>query len=316
MNPGTAISIRRLSRAYGSTPALRDVSLEVGRGELLGLVGPNGSGKSTLLRIAATLDRADGGRLVYFGKDEGLPLSDLRARIGVLFDHAAHWDALTGYENAWLFARCYGLEPEEAHARLDALFARLGLDDRRDGPVSGYSFGMRRKLSIIEALAHRPRLLLLDEPSLGLDHTSRLELHALLREAADDGAAVLFSTNDVREAQAHAARIALLARGRVLVTGSPDALVRSLRAATRVELDLAATVDLAALEASPGVLSVAYDGTGLRVGVVVETGGDPAVARVVEAVTACRGRILGLRVAEPDLGDVFVRYLEAAHDAP
>jgi ABC-type multidrug transport system ATPase subunit len=314
MSPDIALSVRRLSRTYGSTPALRDVSLELGRGEILGIVGPNGSGKSTLLRIAATLERADGGRLVYFGEDAGLPPTDLRSRLGVLFDHAAHWDALSGYENAWLFARCYGLAPAEARARLDGLFARLDLDDRRDDPVSAYSFGMRRKLSIIEALAHRPELLVLDEPSLGLDYTSRLALHGLLREAAYEGTAVLFSTNDVREAQTHAARIALLARGQVLVNGRPAALVSSLEGSTRIELDLAATVDLASLEALPGVRSVAY-GDDHRVTVVADAGGDPAVARVVGAVTAAGGRILGLRVAEPDLGDVFVRYLEATRDA-
>lgn len=305
MSKIAALEFEQVSRQYGGRHALRSVGLALHSGEIMALVGPNGSGKSTLLRVAAALLAPDGGRLVRFGRDGPVD----HARIGVLFDHAVHWETLSGYENAWFFARSYGLSPPEALARLDRLFGRLDLAARRDDPVATYSFGMRRKLAVIEALAHAPPLLLLDEPSLGLDHPSRASLRALLREAACDGAAVLLSTNDVHEA-AHSDRVALLADGRVVATGDPSALIRSLDGAVRVELELAAGTDLGRLRGAPGIRSVRHeDGIAGAVTVLldpaVDTTSEPPVVRVVREVSAAGGRIRALRVVEPDLGDVL-----------
>jgi ABC-2 type transport system ATP-binding protein len=295
-----------ISKFYGKVKALDGVSLQIGKGEVLALLGPNGSGKSTLLRVLAGLFPPDEGRVVLFGDNRG----SARGRIGVLFDHAAHWERLTGYENAWFFARSYGLSPQEARRRLDDLFQWAGLWEKRDESVSTYSHGMRRKLALIEALAHRPGILLLDEPSMGLDYVSRLALYTLLEQEAERGTAVILATSDVHEAALLARRVALMCRGRILVAGEPAALVASLEALTRIELRLAVPLPLISVREIEGVEEAGLDrqeGDSACLRLLVRPGRE-VLARVVNDVVRQGGILQGIEVRAPNLGDVFLRF--------
>lgn len=307
------IALDGVSRSFGSIAALRDVTLAAGEGEIVGLLGGNGSGKSTLLRLMAGLLPPDLGSIAWWGKS---PLKQVSLRkIGVLFDHLGHWDPLTGYENAWFFARSYGLAPELARKRLDALFGRLGLRERQDDAVATYSFGMRRKLALIEALAHAPRLLLLDEPSMGIDYHARLTLYTLLQDAARAGATVIFATNDMHEAAGLAGRVALLKDGQVIATGTPTALVRSLDRATRIEIRLAAPIPLDRLYWVPEIdgVSERTDADGMPLLQILgrpnadDGSASGLVARVVTEVVDHGGRIRGIEVSAPTLGDLFLQ---------
>jgi len=293
------------SKFYGKVKALDGVSLQVGKGEILALLGPNGSGKSTLLCLLAGLFPPDEGRVVLFGDNRG----SARGRIGVLFDHATHWERLTGYENAWFFARSYGLSSQKARPRLDDLFRWAGLWEKRDELVSTYSYGMRRKLALVEALAHRPGLLLLDEPSMGLDYVSRLALYTLLEQEAERGTAVILATSDVHEAALLARRVALMCRGRILVAGEPAALVASLEALTRIELRLVVPLPLASLRQIEGVEEAGLDrqeGDSVCLRLLVRPGRE-VLARVVNEVVKQGGILQGIEVRAPNLGDVFLR---------
>jgi ABC-2 type transport system ATP-binding protein len=178
------------------------------------IVGRNGSGKSTLLALLATARRPAAGEIRWFGMGDGRSAS-VRRRLGVVFDNTPHFDALTGYQNALFFAACYRVSPAEAEARLEELFAWAGLDDARDQPVVEYSLGMKRRLAILEALSHRPALVLMDEPTLGLDHLGAGALAARLASVAAGGAAVVVATNDVSLADACDRRL-VMAAGRLL----------------------------------------------------------------------------------------------------
>lgn len=312
MNPDDALALDAVSRSFGSIAALREVTLTAGPGEILGLLGGNGSGKSTLLRLMAGLLWPDSGAITWWGQ-RSLERSSFR-KIGVLFDHPGHWEPLTGYENAWYFARSYGLAPGAARSRLELLFDRLGLQERQDDPVATYSYGMRRKLAIIEALVHDPRLLLLDEPSMGLDYHARLTLYALLQDAAGTGATVIFASNDMHEATALASRVALLQHGRVIAAGTPRALLRSLDRAVRIDLHLTVPVPARRLHEIQGVEAVSRetDESGapfLRIlGRPDPDGGTSALlARIVTEVVEEGGRIGGLAVNAPSLGDLFLQ---------
>ncbi|HZD43129.1 MAG TPA: ATP-binding cassette domain-containing protein, partial [Methanomicrobiales archaeon] len=211
----------------------------------------------------------------------------------------------------------------DTRERLDLLFHRLDLAERQNDPVSTYSFGMRRKLSIIETLAHRPPILLLDEPSIGLDYQARIALHDLLREEAGQGTAILFSTNDVHEVTGLAQRIVLLYRGRVLVSGEPSELIRSVEAGTRIDVRLPAPIPLSSLSTMSGIQGIRVeegDKDAFHIVILGQTNGEGSgsqslLAGVVQAVTSEGGRILGLDVSEPGLGDVFLKYVEEASDA-
>jgi ABC-2 type transport system ATP-binding protein len=294
MEVPAVVALEGVWKSYGKIKALEEVKLEVQEGEIFVLLGPNGSGKSTLLRILATLLPPDQGRVHLFGKGGREYWPEARERIGVLFDHTAHWDRLTGYENAWFFARSYGLSSREAHSRLGDLFQWAGLWEKRDDAVATYSYGMRRKLALIEALAHRPKLLLLDEPSMGLDYVSRLALYGFLEEEVRKGTTVVLATNDVHEAALLAQRVALLHWGRILATGEPVALVASLKALTRVELRVAAPLPLAPLREIEGVERVGVDEGG-EDGVQLQflaRSGREVLARIVNEVVE-RGESFG-----------------------
>lgn len=212
------LSARRLSRVHANRQGVRDVSLELQPGEVLALMGVNGAGKSTLLRVLATADAAASGAIEWFGLgDRRSPL--IRRRLGVMLDTPAHFDGLTGEENAAFFGCQYGLGVREALDRLAPLMSWAGLAEAADRPVGQYSLGMRRRLGLVEALLHAPDLLVLDEPTLALDDIGWHDLAARLRGVVGQGKAVVVATNDLDLVTAVADRYLLLDGGRVIAEG-------------------------------------------------------------------------------------------------
>ena len=310
------VALRDVTKRFGTLRALDRVTLDVGEGEILGLLGPNGSGKSTLLKVIARLIPPDEGTITLPSEGQAM-----MRRTGMLFDHAVHWETLTGYENARFFACSYGMDPAAAHGRLEDLFSLFELRERWDDPVSAYSYGMRRKLGLIEALAHDPSLILLDEPSIGLDYRARVTLAGLLRAAARRGAVIVFSTNDVSEATGLAHRVALFNRGRLLITGAPSALTGSLGARVTIDLRLRAPIDHRSLADLPGVESAGAqeqeDGYHVTVIAVPDKSGPSSLlARVVHAVAEEGGVVVGADLRVPELLDVIRAYTEEGPGAP
>lgn len=309
------VNVEGVWKRYPGITALAGVSVTAGTGEIVGLLGSNGSGKSTLLAMIAGLIPPDAGIIRLFGNEVTPEDRGRLRRIGMLFDHSAHWEQLSGWDNAYYFARSYGIPAGDATASLLDLFASFALDARRDDPVASYSYGMRRKLALIEALSHHPDLVLLDEPSMGLDFRTRIVLHELLRSRAAEGATVLFATNDVFEAEALAGRVLLLSQGRVVAAGAPVELVRSLGICTTIELRLGSPIPVDPLSRIAGVegISVIGDtGEGFRVRMLARDqgagGNSPGlVADIAAAVSASGGILLGIECIEPNLGDVLLR---------
>ncbi len=303
------LSLRGVSKSYGKNKILDGIDLEVHKGEIFVLLGFNGCGKSTLLKIMATLMKPDSGKVLLLGSED---TSNYLRRLGFMFDHTAHWDKITGYENAWLFARSYGLSGNTAALRLDKLFKWTGLDERRNETVAAYSYGMRRKLSLIEALVHEPNLLLMDEPSMGLDYASRLALYSHLRELSEKGITTVLATNDVSEAELLASRVALLRNGHIIALDKPEHLVASLNALTRIELKLAVPIPVETLRGIEGVVQVEAEEDVLR---LLVTLGQDSLAAIVKEVTALGGMIQNIEIREPNLGDAFLKLAGAGKDA-
>src|ERR1700737_2674119 len=164
-----------LTRTYRGGRGVFDITLKLAAGEVMGLMGPNGSGKTTLLRMLATAATPTAGQVRWFGNANPHDPS-VRRRRGVILAQRAHFDKMPGYQNAWFFPRQFGLSEQLARDRLDELFHWSGLWDAREQLVGEYSLGMKRKLNLVEALVHRPSILLLDEPTLALDYRAELDL--------------------------------------------------------------------------------------------------------------------------------------------
>ena len=218
------IEAEGVKKAFGSTVALAGIDVSVESGKVLALLGRNGAGKTTFVRVLCTLLAPDAGRISIAGVDVIHDAHTVRSLIGLAGQFAAVDDTLTGRENLELVGRLYGVRRREARMRASDVLERLGLEDAADRLVRTYSGGMRRRLDLGASLVGRPVVLVLDEPSTGLDPRSRLELWGLINELVGDGTTLLLTTQYLEEADRLADRIAVVERGRMIAEGTPHEL--------------------------------------------------------------------------------------------
>jgi ABC-2 type transport system ATP-binding protein len=228
MGSAPAISVESLSHRYGTVPALDQVGFEIVPGEIFGLLGPNGGGKTTLFRLVSTLLPVQSGKVHVLGIDVAADPAAVRSQIGVTFQSPSLDRKLTVAENLRHQGHLYGLRGATLRERMDSLLDRLGLAERRDHRVDSLSGGLARRVEIAKGLLHDPPLLLLDEPSTGLDPGARLDLWRYLHLLRDQsGVTVLVTTHLMEEAE-RCDRLAILDRGRLVALGTPDELRSSI----------------------------------------------------------------------------------------
>ncbi len=225
--PAEVCRVNSVSHRYGDAVALRDIDLVVPAGQLVAVVGRNGSGKSTLFRLLATSMPVQSGRVVIDGIDAAVDPIAVRHRIGVVFQAPSLDIQLTVYENVWCQGALYGLSGKTLRDRIDAELERFGLADRRHDRCQTLSGGLKRRVELAKGLLHRPKLLLLDEPSTGIDPQARATLADSLRQLADDGVAVMMTTHLMEEAEG-ADRVVLIEEGQKVADRSPRELRESL----------------------------------------------------------------------------------------
>ena len=276
-----AISVQDVHFSYGQRPAVRGVSFEVARGEVLGFLGPNGAGKSTTIKMLTGQYRPARGRIELLGLDLAKHREALQGRIGVCFEEKNLYASLSGVEHLRFFARLHGVRDLDVMA----LLARVGLETRGRDRVAGYSKGMRQRLMIARALVNDPEVLILDEPSDGLDPVSAQAIRGVIREQAERGCAVLVTTHDMWEADALADRVAFINEGTLYALDTPEQL------------------NLAFGERNVRVRLRRPDGTVEER--VFELDGDGMAARLAQASED--GAILTVHTDEATLEDVFVR---------
>jgi daunorubicin resistance ABC transporter ATP-binding subunit len=296
-----------LRHLFGDVVALDGLDLEVEAGSVFGLLGPNGSGKTTFVRIVSTLLRPTGGRAAVLGHDVvGEPLA-VRRRIGLAGQFAAVDEELTGRENLEMIGRLYRLPAAEARARATEVLERFRLDEAADRRVSTYSGGMRRRLDLGASLVGRPPVLLLDEPTTGLDPRSRQALWTIVDELRAAGTTVLLTTQYLDEADRLAQRIAVLDRGRVVAQGTAAQLkaqVGSELLAVRVAPPGAAP-EAAALLADLGSGDEPFvDAAAGEIRLAVDDPG--ASAEAVRRLDARGVAIAAIELQQPSLDDVFL----------
>jgi ABC-2 type transport system ATP-binding protein len=222
--------------SFGAVVAVDGISFGIAPGEVFGLLGPNGAGKTTTIRVLTTLIRADSGQITVFGHDTRHEAMLVRHLIGYLPQQLSADFQLSGYENVWLFARLFDLPRRERQQRAREVLAAMGLDDVRDRLVATYSGGMVRRLELAQALVNRPALLVLDEPTIGLDPLARGDVWERVQELREEtGMTVLLTTHYMEEADVLCERIALMHHGRIRAQGTPMELKSELGSGTTLD---------------------------------------------------------------------------------
>ncbi|HIG04004.1 MAG TPA: ABC transporter ATP-binding protein [Candidatus Poseidoniales archaeon] len=220
------LTLNGVSKHFGHIEALSRVDLTLNRGDIVGLVGGNGAGKTTLLRLMCGLYQPTDGTVVYHGENGDRPLVEMRNHLGVVPEGTGLYHRLTAWENIRYHTRLHGIEDEVAWKKTLQLADALSFTGELGRPTRGFSRGMRQKTAIIRALAHSPDILLLDEPTGGLDVTSAREVRSLVGQVRDSGGTVIYSTHHLAEAQQVCDRIIIIHNGEVRADGSPDELMR------------------------------------------------------------------------------------------
>jgi ABC-2 type transport system ATP-binding protein len=301
------IEARGLAKRFGKVEALAGLDLMAEPGQVVALLGPNGAGKTTFVRTIATLVRPDGGSLHVDGIDVARDPEHVRRVIGLAGQYAAVEEAMTGRENLEMVARLFGHDRRSASANARAVLAQLGLTDAADRLVRTYSGGMRRRLDLGASLVGSPRLLLLDEPTTGLDPRSRIELWDAIRALVAAGTDVLLTTQYLDEADQLAHQVVIVDHGRVIAQGTPREL-KALAGRDVVEVHARVADDLPALASALAPLGSdepRLDRATRRVTVPVE-GGTAAITAAVRSVEALGIEVDDIGLRRPTLDEVFL----------
>ncbi|MEU6720258.1 ATP-binding cassette domain-containing protein [Nonomuraea sp. NPDC046802] len=294
-----SVELRDLSKSFGETLALDKLSLEVAEGSVVGLLGPNGAGKTTLINCLTTLLKPDGGTARVAGFDLVGQPEKVRASIAVTGQFAAVDETLTGRENLVFFGRLLKLSKQEARDRAQKLLERFDLIDDADKATKGYSGGMRRKLDLAVSLVVERPVLFLDEPTTGLDPTSRDALWASVHELRSTGVTVLLTTQYLEEADQLADRIAVVDHGRLIAEGTPQELKKQTGGGAVCEVRIA---DAATRARALTVLDQAVE---QDEAVVVPAPGIGTLSTVIKALESAHIEPDDLTLRKPTLDDVF-----------
>lgn len=223
----TILSAKNLSLTYKGAliPSLDQVNLDIMKGELFGLIGPNGAGKTTLISLSATLLKPSSGSLEICGKDICTQAGEIRKLTGLVPQEPALYLSLTGRENLRYYGTLYGIEKKRLNKEIDSYLKLFGLSEKANQRVETYSGGMKRRINLLAGILHRPRLLFLDEPTVGIDAQSRNLIMENLRILNKKGVTIIYTTHYMEEIEKLCKRIAVIDKGRIIAQGNPGRLV-------------------------------------------------------------------------------------------
>jgi ABC-2 type transport system ATP-binding protein len=252
-----ALRVAGLTKRYGTITAVSGLNFEIGEGEIFGLLGPNGAGKTTTIAMLATQRRPSSGDATLFGHSAYKEQHLVRQMIGLAPQEVSLYPALTAAENLEFFGRIYGVRQPALRERIGELLALVGLEAHRDHQVGIFSGGMKRRLNLAVSLVHRPKLVLLDEPTAGVDPQSREQILKIIGGLRDDGNAILYTTHYMEEAERLCDRLGILSEGALVAVGTLDELLTDTEFGEIIEVSgLPDGIDLAGMQALGGVSRV------------------------------------------------------------
>jgi ABC-2 type transport system ATP-binding protein len=300
---GPILEVVDLHKRYGATAALERVSFQVEQGEIFGLLGPNGAGKTTLLSIISCLLPATSGEVRILGRAVRPSDRDLRRHIGIVPQELALYGQLTARENLVFFGELYGLNGPDLRRRVEQVLEAVGLQDRASGRVDTFSGGMKRRLNLGAALVHGPQLLLLDEPTTGVDPQSRNHIFEEVRRLNAAGMTIVYTSHYMEEVQALCSRIGIIDHGRLVACDTRLGLLRRMEGLIRFRVAEVTPSLRERLEQFPDAKLVGGDGQALT----LQAGDVPAtLLRLVAILRELHLQLTGLETEEPNLERVFL----------
>ncbi len=301
-----AIEVLDLHKSYGNVRAVAGVSFSVQPGEIFSLLGPNGAGKSTTISILSGLLEPEQGEVRLMGHSLKTDAVAARSQLGVVPQEIALYPDLSARENLEFWGKMYGLRGPMLKQRVDAVTETIGLNGRQNQRVGTYSGGMKRRVNIGAALLHEPAVVIMDEPTVGIDPQSRRHILDHVKALHDAGLTVLYTTHYMEEAAELSDRIAIMDQGRIIAQGTHAALIDQIGGQTRIDLTLNLEPErvVGAWRALPGVAEI--DVTDGRVTALVDDS-NVVLPRLFEIAGQAGARVTSLDIREPDLESVFLK---------
>lgn len=303
------VETRNLSKHYNGVIAVDNLNLRVKAGEVFGLLGPNGSGKTTTILMLLGLTEPTKGEVRVLGFDPVRQPLSVKARVGYLPDQVGFYDQLTARENLIYIAKLNGIPRREAYRRINEALERIGLADVADRPVGTYSRGMKQRLGVAELLIKRPRMVILDEPTQGLDPAAAVEFLNIIRDLKAEGITVLLASHLLHQVQAVCDRVGLFRKGRMVVEGTVSELARRVLGGgyrVRVVAHGRPEAILSSLRGLSHVVEVQQTGE-TTYEMLAQQDVRPQAAR---AIVEAGGELLNLDLEEPNLDEIYARYFE------
>ncbi|MFQ6051429.1 MAG: ATP-binding cassette domain-containing protein [Candidatus Hydrothermarchaeota archaeon] len=287
--------------------AIRDISLEIDGDEIFGILGPNGAGKTTFISIISTILTPDRGYAKVYGIDVVKDAKKVRSIINMSSGYPNFPWALTVYENLRYFAMLYGLHGSEGRRRIEECIKLLELEDSRDVRFDRLSTGMKQRLSIAKSLLNNPKLLLLDEPTLGLDPDIAIKTRKMIKKIHEDGVSILLATHNMKEAEELCREIVFIKNGTIRAMGSPKELKKMIKTGDQITIKFDGPFDPKIFQEIVGIYHISHSKKSLKLVVDdVETVLNQIISKLIEKNI----KIKDLKISEPDLEDVFVGLLE------
>ncbi|MGI6172439.1 MAG: ATP-binding cassette domain-containing protein [Christensenellales bacterium] len=297
------LKVSKLVKRYGDNLAVSDISFSVTPGEIYGLLGPNGAGKSTTINIITGLIRKDGGTVTVGGMDLDKSLNQVKYLLGVVPQDLAIYNDLTAYQNVSFFGGLYGLKGAELKRQAMETLALVGLEDKAKSKVKTFSGGMKRRLNIACGLVHRPKMLILDEPTVGIDPQSRNHIMESILKLNKDGMTILYTTHYMEEAEQLCNRIAIMDMGQIVAQGNLAELRGLIEEHWFINLKVKETPPIEALRKVPGVEQIDVSGNALRFRCINK---HTQLRDILNVLAEREIEIQDMATEEPNLEDVFL----------